>query len=387
VTAPREVATAAAAAAAILLFNTAYVSSQVGFLHSAKDVAEFDHHIYRSLAQSPPGSPEPPGHRNAPFVWRVATPWLAYGLQRAGLGIDASSYAVTNAALFGFLVVLYGLLRRRGFEREEALLGLVLVGLIQGAIRWYEYQYWMADPVALFLIALSLWLVETGRTGWLVTVGAVGVAARESYLMVFAFLFVRTLRSEGLLPAIGRTAAISCLPLLVLVSIRLLVDTTGPYTALDTVAWVIEARLQTLFTDQLYWASVGTFGVVFPLLLLFPDALWRDWRSRPEDAALVAIVYASLAIAISTDRILAYALPVLIPAALAQLRRFRQLTGVGTPAAVAACIGLQLFFFSQIQFTGMPAVSVRQPPSLWVTLAMVGFWFGARGWARRASRS
>jgi hypothetical protein len=204
VTASRELVTAAAAAAAILLFNAAYVSSQVGFLHSAKDVAEFDHHIYRSLAQSPPGSPEPPGHRNAPFVWRVATPWLAYSLHRAGLSIDVASYVVTNVALFGFLVVLYGLLRRRGFQREEALLGLVLVGLIQGAIRWYEYQYWMADPVALFLIALSLWLVETGRAGWLVAVGAVGLAARESYLLVFAFLFVRTLRSEGLVPAVGR---------------------------------------------------------------------------------------------------------------------------------------------------------------------------------------
>jgi hypothetical protein len=374
VTASREVATAAAAAAAILLFNAAYVSSQVGFLHSAVDVAEFDHHIYRSLAQSPPGSPEPPGHRNPPFVWRVATPWLAYGLHRAGLSIDAASYAVTNASLFGFLVFLYLLLRRRGFEREEALLGLALVGLIQGAIRWYEYQYWMADPAALFLIALSLWLIETDRVKWLVPVGMLGLAARESYLVVFAILFVRTLRSDGLAPAIGRTAAIATLPLLVLVSIRLLVETTGPYTALDTVAWVIEARLRTLFTDQLYWASVGTFGVVFPLLLLFPGALWRDWRSRPEDAAMVAIVYVS-----------AYALPVLVPAALAQLRRFCRLTGVGFPAAAGVCVGLQLFFFTQIQFTGMPAISVRQPPSLWVIVAMVGFWFGARGWARRAA--
>jgi cytochrome c-type biogenesis protein CcsB len=36
-----------------------------------------------------------------------------------------------------------------------SVVGLVLVGLMQGAVRWFEYQYWMTDPSALMLTTLA----------------------------------------------------------------------------------------------------------------------------------------------------------------------------------------------------------------------------------------
>ena len=41
-------------------------------------------------------------------------------------------------------------------------------------MRWFEYQYWMTDPVALFLVMLAFFLIE--RAKWR-AVDAVSVAA------------------------------------------------------------------------------------------------------------------------------------------------------------------------------------------------------------------
>jgi hypothetical protein len=386
VSASRETWLAVAAAALILCVNAGHVSSRMGFVHSARQVAEFDHHIYRSLALSPPGSPEEPRLRNAPFVWRVATPWIVYGLHRAGASIDGASYAVTNAALLGFLVFLFLFLRERGFDRDDALLGLALVGLMQGAVRWYEYQYWMADPLALFLIVFSFWLIEKNRLGWLVPVAVLGFAARESYVIVLPYLFLRLFRRAGPAVAVTRTAAVAALPLAVAVAIRLTITPSGDYTAWGTVQWVMEARLGKFLSSQLYVLTVGTFGVLFPLLFLFPTRAVREWRRRYEDGVVLAIVYVSLAIAISTDRILAYALPVVVPAALDQLRHFRERTGAGFAVTAAVCLALQIVFFAETQFTGRPAMSIHQPVSGWVSLSMPAAWLAAQFWIRKRSR-
>ena len=37
-------------------------------------------------------------------------------------------------------------------------LAVVLMGLTQGAVRWFEYQYWMSDPLCLALVAAAILL-------------------------------------------------------------------------------------------------------------------------------------------------------------------------------------------------------------------------------------
>ena len=92
-------------------------------------------------------------------------------------------------------------------------------------MRWFEYQYWMSDPAALFLVMLAFFLIERER--WR-AVGAVSVAAafvRETYVLVYPYVFLRELRlgrRSG--AALARSAAVAALPLAVLVAIRRLVD-------------------------------------------------------------------------------------------------------------------------------------------------------------------
>ena len=143
-----------------------------------------------------PRSAEPLA-RTAPFCWRVLTPWLAFLLTKTGLGLNAAFYLLTNCFLFAFLLTLFLWLRDQGFDLRGSLLGQALVGLQQGAVRWYEYQYWMTDPLCLFLVVVALRLMRRRWDGALAIVSVAGVLARESYLLVLPGYALRRLREGG----------------------------------------------------------------------------------------------------------------------------------------------------------------------------------------------
>jgi hypothetical protein len=379
---------------ALLAVNVASVSSALGFLHKAKDVKEYDHWRYIEMSRGPQGKPEL--QQEPPYCFRLAVPALARGLTRLGLGENPAFYAVTNAALFSFLLLLWLHLRDLGFSLGLRVTGLFVTGFTQGAVRWFEYQYWMSDPVALALVMLAFFLIERERLRAVGIVSVLAAFVRETYVLVYPYLFLRELRlaqvgaaglSEWLRrarPALARTAAIAALPLAILIAIRLLVTPNQPDDFAAGIADSMAFRIAHLFDNQPYVTTIGAFGVLVPLVLLFPARLPELVRRHFDRALYVLSVYATLAISNNNERPLAYALPALVPAALYCLRAFIADTRLDAAAVCGAVVLLQVLFWHGQRFAEI-GMSIYQPVNWTTVAAMVLAWVAAQVALRRRS--
>ncbi len=361
----------------ILLGNAAYVIAALGPLHRSKAVLETDHRVYMEMAWGPPGSAEVA----APYCWRLLTPYLVFLLMKTGLGMNAAYYLLTNLALFAFLFCLHAYLGRLGFTDREAALGLLLCGMLPAAVRWYEYQYWMTDPLGLLFVTLGLLLVLEERHVWLSALGALAIANRETFVLVGVFLLLHRLRLEPPRRALRRALLVALPMSLVLVGIRLAVPRPDE-SLVSTLLEMSSFRLRHLFDNQLYFATLGSLGVLLPLSLLAPRRLLEDLRRRFDDAVYLALVYASLLLANNTDRLLVYAVPVLVPLALCGLRSLSP-DGVAPAWAAPTAIALQGLLYQQTLFHGHQGISIYQPTNWPVIFSMVGFWLAAQWWRRQ----
>ena len=371
----RDLALGAGAALLVLALNAGYVSAHLGFVHRAKQVRESDHHHYIEMAEGESGRAALAGA--PPYCWRVLTPALAGWLARTGLGIDGAFYLITNLSLFGFLLVLFLYLRDLGFGRSFGLAGVALAGLMQGAVRWFEYQYWMSDPPCLFLVVLALWLVRREDLAALAVVSVVAAFVRETYVIVYAHALLHWLKRRGPASAVRRTAAVAVLPLAVLVGLRMAIPANQPDDLLASLHENVAFRARHLWDNQWYVLTFGTWGVVFPLLFLYPRRIlplaWRHF----DQVAPAAIVYASLLVSNNTERPLAYAVPALLPAALHNLRAFVAETRLPAPAVLAAAVCLQALVWSQTRLFEM-GTSIYQPANVLVAAVLVASWIAAR---------
>jgi hypothetical protein len=385
VTRPADTRLGVLLACLLLLVNVLSVSSRLGFVHKPKQVKEYDQWRYVEMARGPEGRPRL--QHEPPYCFRIAVPAVVRGLTRLGLPLNAGFYLVTNACLFGFLLLLWLHLRDLGFALPLRVTGLLLVGLTQGAIRWFEYQYWMSDPAALFLVMLAFFLLERARTGAFLVTSVAASFVRETYVLVYPYLFFRQLRlGEPLRRALGRTALVAALPLATLVAIRRLVV---PNQADDLWAGIVDAmsfRLNHLLDNQPYVVTIGAFGVLCPLLLLFPARIPGLVRRHFDRALFVLSVYATLTISNNSERPLSYALPALVPAGLWCLRTFLDETRLPTTPVLAVVVTLQLVFWLGQRWAEM-GMSLYQPVNWTTTGAMVAFWLAAQAALVRARRS
>src|SRR5689334_13537913 len=150
----RDVRMALALAALLVAANAGYVASKLGFVHRVRAVMETDHKHYIRMATNPE-EPEDP-----PYAFRVAVPRIARGLMAWGLSVNQAFYTITQLSLVAFLACTFLFLRARGFTPEISALCVALMGLTQGAVRWFEYQYWMSDPLCLALVAAAVLAIE-----------------------------------------------------------------------------------------------------------------------------------------------------------------------------------------------------------------------------------
>ncbi len=102
-------------------------------------------------------------------------------------------------------------------------------------------------------------------------------------------------------------------------------------------------------------------------------------RRHYDQAALVLAVLATLLISNNTERPLAYALPVLLPAALLALRWFIDETGLSEAPVLVTVVALQAFFWARHPFAG-EAMSMYQPTNVGTALVMA-LAYGAARWA------
>ncbi len=367
----------------ILAVNVLSVSSQLGFLHKPKQVKELDHLRYIEMARGPEGRSQLA--HEATYCWRILVPGLARLLNRAGLDLNLAFFLITNASLFGFLLALWAYLGALGFSLPYRVTGLSLVGLTQGAVRWYEYQYWMTDPACLFLMALAFLWIRQGRSRALYVPSVIAAFVRENYVVVYPYYFLQLLK-RGASPgrAAARVLALAVLPFAIFVGLRVLIVPNQPDNFLADIAETTSFRLRHLSDNQPYLLTVGSLGVFFPLLLLFPGRLLQAARRHYDQLAVVAFFYALLLLANNTERELAYTLPAVLPAALRNLGDFMAEARLPTVPLLAVAVGLQGLFFSQQRFAEI-GMSMYQPTNLLVVAAMALFWLGAqaaRHWRR-----
>jgi hypothetical protein len=360
----------------VLGLNALSVSARLGFVHKPKQVKEYDHWRYAEMARGAEGRERL--QREPPYCFRVLVPALVHGLTRLGLSVNVGFYLSTNAFLFGFLFLLWLHLHDLGFSTPLRVTGLLVVGFTQGAVRWFEYQYWMTDPAALFLVMLAFVLLERGRTGALFLTSVVASFVRETYVVVYPYVLLRGLR-EGrpFLQAVRAAALVAALPLVLLVGIRYWIAPNQPAGLWPGIVDSMSFRLNHILDNQPYVVTVGAFGVLVPLVLLFPARIPGLVRRHFDRAFFVASVYATLVISNNSERPLAYALPALVPAALGCLRAFvREARLPATPVLVVVVL-LQVLFWCGQRWAEM-GMSIYQPVN-WTTVgAMVAFWLAAR---------
>jgi hypothetical protein len=363
----------------VLALNVGHVSAHLGFLHKAKQVKETDQWRYIQMARDP--DRRKPLSREATYCWRVFVPATAGLLARTGLSLDLSFWLITNVSLFGFLLVTWIYLRDLGFEAPYRAAGLLVLGLTQGAVRWYEYQYWMTDPPSLLLIALALLLIRRDRRRALYATSVVAAFVRESYAVVYPYYFLRFWRRGAtLLESALRTAGVALVPLVVLVGLRLLIVPDHPDSFLGDLQDTMGLRIRHL-GEQPYLFTIGAYGVLFPLLLLFPRRLPGLVRRHPEQAFLVGFFAALCTVANNTERELGYTLPAVLPAALLLLRSLVAEARLPLAPTLGVVVVLQAWFFSQQRFLQMGS-SIHQPTNAGVVTAMVVFWLGAQALRR-----
>ena len=271
-------------------------------------------------------------------------------------------------------------------QRPYRVAGLLTLGLTQAAVRWYEYQYWMTDPPTLFLIALALLLIRRERQGWLHPTSVLAALVRENYVVVYPYYFLRLLRrGASLREAIRRTLGVALVPLLILLGLRVLIVPDHPDSFLGDLADTTGLRLRHL-AEQPYLFTLGAYGVLVPLLLLFPRRIPGLVRRHPEQVFLVAFCCALCLLANNTERELGYTLPALLPAALVGLRALTVEARLPRLATLGLVVALQAFFFTQQRFLEIGS-SMSQPMNTGVVVAMTLFWLAAQTALRRARRS
>jgi hypothetical protein len=218
-------------------------------------------------------------------------------------------------------------------------------------------------------VTWSLLLVHRGRIGGAGLIVAINVLVRETSLIVLPYAFVRLVRTRSLGEAARRTGAMALPAVTLLVAVHLLVRPLEPTRLSAVLEDALAFRGRHFFENQFYLFTVGTWGVLLPLVLLFPRRAVALAFKHPEEPVLVLASYASLALANNTERLLVYALPAMLPAALWSLKTFSAEAHIPWGMAALVAVVLQVLFWRETQLFG-GGMSVYQPSNPVVVLAM-----------------
>ncbi len=356
----RDIRIGLALAVVIVAANAAYVASQLGFVHRPRQVMETDHRHYIHMAMNPE-EPEDP-----PYAFRVGAPRIARGLMALGLSANQAFYLLTQASLVAFLACIFLFLRARGFTGEIAALVIVLMGLTQGAVRWFEYQYWMSDPLCMALVAAAVLAIQLD-TPWRLAI-LLGFAAgfvRESFVLVLPFAFFHTLKRHDLNQAVIRTAAIAAAFFAVSLTLRAIITPIAPDDWGSGIVDSMSFRARHFWDKQWYVLTIGTWGVFVPLALADFRGLVRRLRENLDLTFLAAATYGTLIISNNTERPLAYAWPAVAAAGAAGISML--VTIVHTPyrspfqRIAAICLGAQMVHFGLTRWHDLSGSSLYQP--------------------------
>jgi hypothetical protein len=267
----------------------------------------------------------------APWGWRPLVPWLALALP---ISIQAGFQLVTSVCLIVTASLMYLVGCGFRFQRAEALAGVVLFLGLGYAVKFNLYDFWLPDATAFLFVALAVVLIQRRADLSLALCLAVGVAAKESVLLVLGLYYgLRADRPFDVQAA--RRAALVALPALaVLAAIRLGIDPhngdPGYLRSFPDVIWLNAKRLPSYaFSPVLSETlsarvtalvptvskALSAFGLLIGGLAVVGAATRRQFALRL--ATFLALVSAQLLFAGDTQRLVVLAFPAVIVLALA----------------------------------------------------------------------
>jgi hypothetical protein len=300
----------------------------------------FDAYVYVAMAE------RPAVFTVAPWGYRVAVPALvhAMGYRNVVRGFRIVSFASMTAA--GGLLFLF--LRRRGHASWAALLGVALFGLVPPAARAVETPFF-GEPVGVLLVVALLLAIER-EAGWgtLALLSVVTTLAKDGIIvlaLVPALVIARWPKGRPVAIASGLAAALPAA--LLPPAVRGWWTPDIPVIRAPWNADLVRAALDTLREAWAPTALAALVGGLVPLALLgaaCPQGRAYLRRYGLSLGLLVAVAFLAWLnvpsrepvplFGANFERILVYAVPLLVPLALALLDRL--VPSLGPPAPRAA---------------------------------------------------
>jgi len=237
--------------------------------------------------------------REAPFCWRILVPLIVYILP---VPAPTAFWILTVLALMVATLALEWFLLGLGLPPAAASAGgsaFVLIGPVTGFTLW---DYMLVDPAAFALLALATLLIFA--------------ATKEKALIGAAFgvFWAVEKRDWRLLRwAVGGLVGV----IAIIALIRLAIPANAPYSYLTEMQNIHAKYTPTwsAFEQQtILSGTVDAWNILLPLAILQIIHRPRVWRSLAFVSVLV-IVYAQLIVAANTGRLVVYAFPVVVAAA------------------------------------------------------------------------
>jgi hypothetical protein len=326
-------------------------------LLQARSVVEWDGAAYYEMARQVAAGSWPV-HAGAPFVFRIAPPWLAGRLSPSDL---TRGFLVVSWPAIVLQAVMLHLLLRRFIRRTwvRLLCVAIFLGQFHSLARFIPFRPHMIDPLGALAIFTGYWLIEKwrerGAPGWMLLLAVLvfaGTFCRESVLIVaLAAPFARgALRFEPgrRLPRLSPEGFVwvSLLPLAcwtaAMIQVRRTVIAEGGsmLPVLLRNAWGVKTP------TTLALAFVLTFGLVGTLPLFAWRASLKFLRANPHHAVAIAATFA-IAVAGGSDleRLASWAAPLILVLVgrLLDQRGFRAQAAWLLPLLVVHALGQRWF--------------------------------------------
>ena len=294
---------------------------------------------------------KPRYRHEAPWCWRVVTPFLASQLPFETL---------TNFRVLAFasnwlsLVLMFGILRRSGFSPAWSQLGVLLYVGVFWSAKFFFYSPAYIDSGTQALLLAVVYLTLGGAYRGIPLLLALGVLQKESLLFLAPVVWIDYARDRGWMtpPSIRTGAALLACPVVALIAVRTAIPASNDYTAFEMIRSQL-ALLATLdFWPRMLLATFSGLGILPLILALGPGPAKQALARRPLWWALASIALAFLVFGEDKARLFLYGLPVWVVLALHVLRkRLGGFEPVRAGGWIAAVLALHLYLGHH--FTGL----------------------------------
>lgn len=306
---------------AVLVSAAVIATRELEFFAVAYDrfhLPAFDGHVYVAMAE------HPGVFTVAPWGYRVLNPWLVR-LFTLPLRDHVPAFfwsTVLGLGLGGVLVFAY--LRRLGQPLLLALLGMTLYGVSGPVGEVVRYQF-LAEPLTFLLeMAFLLALEAAAPLASLALIATLGVLSKEFFLLLLPLVFIVARERVGSGRAL-RDALLVALPALVATVALRRLWTPHIHPPLPALSWGTLSVAAARFADSWpEWRGAALLAGLTPVALV--GAFRASGRRLvPRGAYLLLATLASpfvnpvTFLSVDIDRLLLYALPAVIPLALAAL--------------------------------------------------------------------